>query len=412
MYSLFQINSTRNQGSTGRIAEQIGLLAKKKGWKVLTAHGARYIQPSCLESYQVCSSLDEKRHFLNSLLFDGHGLSCSNATRSLIKLIEEANPDIVHLHNIHGYYINYRILFEYLNWKKTPVVWTLHDCWAFTGHCAYFDMVKCGKWRTGCFDCPQTKEYPMSIIDKSKRNWKLKKELFASHPNLTLVPVSNWLADQCRFSFFNSYVPIVPIHNGIDLDVFKEDEEGAREVKRKYGICGKMVIAVANKFGKRKGLEDIVSLRKLLAKDITIVLVGVSKSERKRVGNNLIAIEHTENINELIALYSAADVFINPTHEDNYPTTNLEAMACGTPVVTYKTGGSPEAVDIDTGIIVDDGNIQALHDSILTILCSSDKYTKDLCRNKAEKSFDKNMCFEAYMKLYGEILSNKTFSSR
>lgn len=404
MYSLFQINSTCNQGATGRIVEQIGLLAEARGWKAITAHGARYVQPSYLESYQICSIFDEKRHFLNSLLFDGQGLSCSNATLALTKRIEKANPSIVHLHNIHGYYINYKILFEYLNRKKIPVVWTLHDCWAFTGHCTYFDMIRCEKWQIGCSDCPQTKEYPKSIIDKSKRNWKLKKELFSNHPNLILVPVSNWLADKCKFSFFNNRASIVPIHNGIDLDVFKKDEEGSKDIKRKYGINGKMVIAVANGFGKRKGLEDIFILRKLLAKDIAIVLVGVSKSERERAGNDFVAIEHTENINELIALYSAADVFINPTHEDNYPTTNLEAMACGTPVITYKTGGSPEAVDINTGIVVDVGDVQGLHDAILTVLSSSVKYNKHYCRERAERSFDKNKCFEAYIKLYEEIL--------
>ena len=405
MCSIFQINTTLNQGAIGRIAEQIGLLAEERGWKVITAHGARYIQPSCLESYQICSSLDEKRHFLNSLLFDGQGLSCSNATRTLTKRIEEINPTIVHLHNIHGYYINYKILFEFLNRKKIPVVWTLHDCWAFTGHCAYFDMIRCEKWQIGCSACPQTKEYPKAIIDKSKRNWKLKKELFSNHPNLTLVPVSNWLADKCKLSFLNNNASIIPIHNGIDINVFKEDEEGGKEVKRKYGIRGKMVIAIANGFGKRKGLEDILSLRKLLAKDIAIVLVGVSKKEKKQAGNDFVTVEHTENISELIALYSAADVFINPTHEDNYPTTNLEAMACGTPVITYRTGGSPEAVDVKTGIVVDDGDIQGLHDAILIVLNSSKKYTKDYCRKRAEKCFDKNKCFGAYMKLYEEVLS-------
>lgn len=406
MRTLFQINVTSNWGSHGKIAEDIGRLAIEKGWRSVIAYG-RYATPSQSETIKIGSDISVKEHVLESRLMDNHGLASRSATRRLIKQIDDIKPDIIHLHNIHGYYLNYPLLFDYLKSAGVPVVWTLHDCWPFTGHCAYFDYAGCERWKRGCFSpCPCKNEYPKSLLLESpQRNYQLKKEILNSVENLILVPVSDWLGGLLKDSFLNKY-PAKVIKNGIGLNVFKTSD--ASDVRDKYGIGHeRYVLGVASVWEKRKGFDDFLQLAKGMPIDMKIVLVGLDKIKLSIARqNDIIGIPRTESVGELVALYSGADMFLNLTYEDNYPTTNLEAMACGTPVLTYRTGGSPESVSLDTGWVVEKGDIDAVKNIILTIPCNNDTMRK-ACRERAEIKFDKNKCFEEYLKLYEELMALK-----
>jgi len=403
---VLQINVTANSGSTGKIAEQIGRLVMAEGWQSIIAYG-RYANPSESNLIRIGTKFDLIEHGIECRLFDNHGLASRQATRQFIQKVEEIKPDIIHLHNIHGYYINYQLLFDYLSKLDTPIVWTLHDCWSFTGHCAHFDFAKCEKWRKGCFaPCPCKKKYPTTLIaDRSKENWETKQQCFTSIKNMTLVPVSNWLGDLTRQSFLNQY-HIRVIHNGIDLNYFQPTED-IKAIKAKNGITGKYtILGVANVWNGRKGFADFIRLHKTLPQEYSIVLVGVSKKQKSTLPKGIIGIERTQDQKELSQVYSAANVFVNPTYEDNYPTTNLESMACGTPVITYRTGGSPESINKDTGIVVKQGDINGLARAIQDICKKGKEYYTEKCRKWAIEHFDMHQCFEEYIQLYKEIVSH------
>lgn len=403
MPKLLQINSAINYGSTGKIAEQIGELAKQQGWESYIAHG-RYINPSHQVAIQVGNRLDWLLHALLTRLTDRHGLFSTRATRKLVKHIEEIKPDIIHLHNIHGYYLNYKVLFEYLNKSNIPVVWTLHDCWTMTGHCAYFDYAKCDKWQMSCHNCPQKGTYPVSwVADRSRDNYKEKRDLFTSIQNLILVPVSKWLAGVVQNSFLKDKRVDV-IHNGIDVQTFQP--KISNTLTKQYNFADKrIVLGVALPWSPRKGLPDFIKLyEKLDIRLYQMVLIGLSKEQIAQLPIGVIGLERTNSVEELAEWYSVADVFVNPTYEDNYPTTNLEAISCGTPVVTYRTGGSPESVTPQTGRVVEQGNIEAVAKAIEE-LCAEDRDAmRTRCREYAVAHFDKQECFKKYLELYEEII--------
>jgi len=401
---LLQINTTLNYGSTGRIAENIGLLANQSGFDTYMAHGPRCINPSALKSICAETSLGEKIHGIGTRLFDKHGLMSRQSTQKLISEIIKIKPDIIHLHNIHGYYINYQILFSFLKEYNCPIVWTLHDCWSFTGHCAHFDLIGCDKWKTECNHCSQKGEYPKSYVDFSSRNFNLKKEAFTGCDNLTIVPVSYWLEDLVKESFLRGYKTKV-IHNGIDIDKFSVCNN-AEEMRAKYGITAKYVIlGVASPFTQRKGFFDFISLSQMLPEEYCLVMVGLNAEQKKNLPGNIIGIERTQDVNELASLYSCADVFVNLTYEDNFPTTNLEAMACGTPVITYNTGGSPESLDDMTGIVVEKGNIREAKNAISAICSKGKSEYINSCRNRAVQFFNNKDRFMEYIDLYNELLA-------
>jgi len=398
---LVQINVASNCGSTGKIAEQIGGLMKAKGWESYIVHAQRYSRPTILTDLSTSSSLTEKAHYFGSLLTDGQGLYSRNTTKDLVRKLEEIKPDVVHLHNIHGSFMNYPVLFEYMKRTAVPVVWTLHDCWSFTGHCVYFDRIGCEKWREQCEHCPQKESYPKSFVDRSKRNYNLKKYLFASLNDITLVPVSDWLHGLVAKSFLGKY-PIKTIHNGIDLTTFRPSDNTFRrehDIEKKFIILG-----VADGYGDRKGLSEFNRLAEELDDDVRIVMVGLEEKEKKQVSSKIIAMGRTKNQQELVNIYSCADVYINPTYEDNFPTTNIEALACGTPVITYKTGGSPEAVDDNTGIVVDKGDYQGLKQAIKLIRERGKAAFAEVCRERAERCFNKDDRYEEYLRLYEEVI--------
>lgn len=398
MKTLFQINVTANWGSTGKIAEGIGQIAISHGWRSLIAYG-RGNPKSESELIRIGNDWDMRLHALSSRIFDNQGLMSKRATKKLDEQIKAIHPDIIHLHNIHGYYLNYKILFEYLATAGIPIVWTLHDCWSFTGHCAHFVTVDCNKWMLQCDNCALKKDYPQSLVlDRSKQNYIDKKNAFNSVQNLTFVPVSNWIDSYLKQSFLKNYHSIV-IHNGIDTDVFypKDDIDS-----NKFTVLG-----VANVWNQSKGLNDFIELAKKIDKDIQLILVGVSARQKESLPDNIIAIERTSNADELAKLYSSANVYVNLTYADTFPTTNIEALACGTPVITYRTGGSPEAISEDTGFVVEQGDLEGVIDAINEIKAKGKNYYQTKCRERAVKYFRKEDRYNDYIKLYEDILNDK-----
>ena len=401
MKTLLQINIVVNYGSTGHIAEDIGQHAIQHGWDSYIAYG-RNPRLSKSKTIRIGTDCDVNLHGLQTLLFDRHGLASVKPTKKLIEKIQEIKPDIIHLHNIHGYYINYEILFDFLNSADIPVIWTLHDCWAMTGHCAHFEFVDCDKWKTQCYSCPLKNKYPSSLlIDCSKTNYIRKKRLFNSVRNMTLVPVSNWLRSIVNSSFLSDYTVQV-INNGINLNIYTPKKGNVFHTKYKLSNYF-IILGVAHIWSIKKGLNDFIKLSKLLSDNFKIVLVGLSKKQLNDLPTNILGIPLTENTEQLADLYSAADLFVNPTWEDNFPTTNIEALACGTPVVTYKTGGSLEAIDSDTGFIVEQGDINGILDAVKAVKDNGKSYYTKVCRFRAEQFYNKVDRCQDYIDLYNRL---------
>lgn len=396
------INPVCGQGSTGRICVGIAEMLRKKNHSayVAYAHG----RSTYLNSFNFSGGkFDYYIHNLLSRITDSEGLHSTFSTKRLIKKIEIIQPDIVHIHTMHGHYLNYKLLLEYLSKKAIPIVMTLHDCWTFTGHCAHFDLRGCKKWQIECQKCEFLDEYPISwFIDRSKQNFNLKKQLFENvKDHLTLVPVSYWMEGLLRKSFLKDF-RIQTIHNGIDLSVFKPSDPG--DIYKKYKIKGKkIIIGVALPWSSYKGFSDFIKMRSLLGEEYVIIMVGVSQEQAMMLPDGIIGITRTDSPEELAQLYSIADVLVNTTYCDNYPTVNLESIACGTPVITYLTGGSPEALDENTGAVVNQGDVDALIKCIHDICHSSFNY-KEHCLDKAKSSFDRDKCFENYLEIYNSIL--------
>ena len=390
MMKVLQINTTYDIGSTGRIMAGIDNILMEEGIDSYCAFG--YGNRIDEHHYKIINKVDSKIHNALSRLTDSQGLHSTIKTRQFIKWLEKVNPDIVHLHNLHGNYLNYKLLFLYLQNSKCKVVWTLHDCWPFTGHCAYFDMAGCDKWKTECCRCPQIHCYPPSLVDKSNYNFQLRRRLFTSLSNrLIMVPVSEWLAGLLKESFF-SKTPIITIHNGINLSNFKHY---GRNSDSPY------IIGVAAPWDKRKGLADFIKLREMLDQKIGITLVGLTKSQIASLPQGLRGIERTNNVQELAKLYSGASVFVNTTYEDNYPTVNLEAIACGTPVITYRTGGSPESVLGSCGFVIPQDDIQSLKNAVIELV--SNNIAAEVLVRIAKANFDEKNCFRSYLELYKSL---------
>lgn len=399
MPKIVQINTALNCGSHGRIVEQISHVGAGRGFDTTIVHGARYVNKSQFADIQTTTKNQERLNGIRSLLFDAHGLGLKCATKSLITKLEEIKPDIVHLHNIHGYYLNYQILFDYLAKSGVPVVWTLHDCWSITGHCSQFENYNCDKWKTQCHDCQYIMDwYPKSLIDRSRRNFELKKQCFTSVKNMTIVPVSHWLEDKVKQSFLAKY-PIKVINNGVDISSFRPSEASGKISSNKFTILG-----VASNWDNDKGVQEFIKLSDNVY--YQVVMVGVKDELKQKLPKSIIAVSRTNNQQELAEYYSLADVFINPTYKDTFPTVNLEALACGTPVITYKTGGSPESITPETGIVVDKGDFEQLCTAIEVVRKNGKHFYSDSCRERAVKFYNKDDRFKDYIDLYENILDN------
>lgn len=396
---ILQINCIANSCSTGRIAEQVGELAQQEGWESYIAYG-QYAYTSSSKLIRIANKFDLGIHFIETRLLDRHGLSSRLATKRLIKKVKEINPDIIHLHNIHGYYLNYPILCDYLISSGKPVVWTMHDCWALTGHCAYFDTANCERWKSGCFQCPLKSIYPKSIFaDRSQKNYIQKTQWFTALDNLTIVAVSGWLNDIVKQSILKEKrLELIP--NGIDIKRFHPVEN----VDNHYHFQGKKVLlGVVASWTAENGFYDFISLSKHISDEYCIVMVGVNDSMKKKLPHNIIGINKTENLETLSQLYSRALVLLTLSHNDTFPTTNLEALACGTPVITYPTGGSPEAVDDKTGFVVEAGDFDKVIEAIKIIDTNGKAYYSQNCRTRALEYFDKDKQLAKYIELYKSI---------
>lgn len=407
MKTLLQINPVlRVNTSTGRIMQEIGELAMQHGWRSCIAYskGRDGIKSCQSEVIPVGNKWSTIWHGLETRLFDRHGLASNEATRLFVKQIQELKPDVIHIHNIHGYFLNYQILFDFLAKSNIPVVWTVHDCWLYTGHCYYYSYAGCNKWQTGCGHCPQKREFPASwLIDRSHQNYEDKKQAFTSLPQdqLTIVPVSEWIWEEMQHSFFRNNQFHV-IHNGINTNIF--NIYNPEQVKQKYGLNGKhILLGVASIWSREKGFDDCIQMADLLHPDEMLVLVGVRPEQQKKLKKNMLGIPRTENIHQLAELYAAADAFINPTWQDNYPTVNLEAIACGTPVVTYRTGGSIEAITDQTGFIVPQGNVKEMLEAARLISQRGKAYYQQPCRTYALENFRKEDRYQDYLDLYDKL---------
>ena len=398
---ILQINSVCGVGSTGRIATDLHAVLKTAGHESMIAYG-RDKPLNCDRTIKIGKQFDVYMHVAKTRFFDRHGFGSKNATRKLIKEIEKYQPDLIHLHNLHGYYLNVEILFNYLKKLKKLIVWTLHDCWAFTGHCAHFEYAKCTCWQMGGdHHCIQKKEYPTSWwLNNSKNNYKRKKKAFTGVENLTIVTPSEWLASYVKQSFLKEY-PIKIINNGIDLDIFKPQRSDFEAKNKLYNRF--MILGVTNSWNQKKGLDYFLELAQTISWNEVIVLVGLSEEQKLNLPSKILGITRTDSVKALAEIYATADVFVNPTLEDSFPTTNLEALASGTPVITFDTGGSPESVTKDVGFVTKQGDLEALIKKINQIKRNGKIYYSKKARNRAETFYDKNDRFNDYLHLYQQL---------
>lgn len=397
---VLQISTVCGSGSVGRITTDIYHTLEKNGDEGIIAYGRRKA-PEGVNAFRFGSNLDMGIHVLSTFLKGEHGFSSSGQTRRLIGKIREWNPDVIHLQNIHGFVLQVELLFAYLKKAGKPVVWTLHDCWPYTGHCAFYDYTACDRWKTGCSGCREyRKTYPYALFrNNTENNYERKRIAFTGVPNLTIVVPSRWLEREVKQSFLKDY-PVQVIPNGIDLRLFRPADTAAG-LRSRLGLDGKFVIlGVANVWERRKGLAYFEELAGRLSEAYQIILIGLSGKQIRSLPKNVIGLERTSSVKELAEYYSMADVFVNATLEDNFPTTNLEALACGTPVITFQTGGSPESLDEDCGRVVPKGDRDALLNAIVQE--KAEPKSSGNCLKRAEQ-YEKYGRFQEYVELYHRL---------
>lgn len=392
-----EINST-NFGSTGSIMLHIAEAARARGHEVLIccpkSRSNAKKQPA--QQLLIGNRVSRNLHILLGRVTGLQGCFSVLSTLRFLRTIKRFRPDVIHLHNLHSEYINLPMLFGYIKRHSIKTIWTLHDCWAFTGHCPHFTMAACGKWKSGCCHCPSYREYPASAVDNSAYMYRLKKRWFTGAEDMTIVTPSRWLAELVKQSYLKDY-PVEVIHNGIDLAVFKPTESRFRE---EHGIAEDqyVLLGVAFGWGESKGLDVFIELSRRLDARFQIVLVGTDEAVDSQLPENIISIHRTQNQRALAEIYTAADLFVNPTREDTYPTVNMEALACGTPVLTFRTGGSPECIDDSCGSVVDCDDVDAMEREIVRI-CEERPYAKGNCLRRAQ-GFDRQSQYDKYIGCY------------
>lgn len=397
---LVEINAAHNL-STGNIMLQIAQTAREDGMEAYTfSKKTRTAKKTHIDNHYLIGSVFENT--LNRYIAfytDFQDVGSYFGTKKLVKKLKEIDPDVIHIHDIVGWYVNIKVLFKYFKECGKPIVWTFHDCWAFTGRCIYYDYVKCDAWKTGCAKCIQPEGYPTTkIFDHASWNYKRKKELFTSLDNLTIVTPSKWMKSQVKESFLKDFDCRV-INNGVDKNVFKPTSSDFRE---KYNLQDKkIVLGICSCWGQvRKGYKYMVELSNKLDDSYQVVLVGVNEGEGYTVPDNIIGIHKTTNVEELVEIYSTADVLVDPTLEDNFPSTHIEALACGLPIVTFETGGAIETVNEKTGKIVPQKNIYVLQAAVEQV-CNSDIDYKTNCLEESAK-YDKKEKYQEYISLLKE----------
>lgn len=392
---VLQINSVCGKGSTGRIAVQISNYLNQCDVENYIAYG--FGKSDLPNTFYFGNSLDSHLHSFLSRKLCWQGKLSHIPTLRLIRYIKRINPDVVHLHNIHGHYLNYKILFYHLKKMNCQVVWTFHDCWPFTGKCVHFTAINCEKWKTGCYECPQLDRYPDSKRDRSQKNYFEKKTAFTSISNLHIVTVSNWLKSVTEKSFFSNS-DIRCIYNGIDTDYFSYQDGSIRD---QYQLQGKFIIlSVASVWNKGKGLDNFISLSKRLDDDEVIVLIGVTPEQMNVLPKNIIAIPNLSDHSVLIHWYSSADVFVNYSLEETFGLVVAEAMSCGTPAIVMNSTACPEVVDSDTGFVVEPNDIDLVIDAINTIKTKGKESYSINCKERIHRLFRLELMQRSYYELY------------
>lgn len=393
-----QINTVCGIGSTGRITTDLHNALVERGHECLICYG-RGDAPEDFKGYRIGTDLDVHLHALYSRITDRTAFASKRATLELLRKIEEFKPDIVHLHNLHGYYIHFEKLFQYLKQYNKPVIWSLYDCWSFTGHCCHFDYIGCDKWKAGCQDCPQKKEYPASyILDQSKKNYRDKKRLIHSINQLTVVPPTQWLSQILENSYLSDInKKIIP--TGIDLEAFQPTSSNLRKELQLEDT--QVVLGVSNGFGKFKGSKYFLQLAERLPKNYRLVLLGVTKEQSSQYPKEVLTLPRTNSTHQLAQFYTMADVFVNPTLQETQGLTSIEALACGTGVVTFQSGGSAESMNESCGIAVVRDDFEGLLQAVIQV-CGN-PFSPELCRKKAME-YDKKKLLKDYIDLYQNTL--------
>ena len=404
---IVMINVVSGTGGTGRICTDLADLLHASGHRCTVFYGRETVPDRYADlSVRVGGPLGVKTHALLARMTDSAGWHSKTATRHMIRQIEALRPDVIHLHNLHGYYLDCETLFEYLKGAGIPVVWTLHDCWPFTGHCAHYDYRGCTRWQTGCEDCPAKRDYPASLfLDRSKAHYVKKKALFTGVEPLTLAAVSDWMKDQAARSFLKDY-PITRIYNGVDRRFFHPDPGDERQV---LGIGQrKMFLGLAAPWTKRKGFDFFIRLAGQLREDEVIVMAGLGKDQIARMPKGIIGLERILDPARLARLYSAADVVLNPSFEESFGMVTAEALACGTPVIVQNTTASPEMVDETCGRVLQRGDLEGLRGTVDDLLRQA--IPQEACLKRAER-FDRERNGQRYLDLYRQCAARKKRSA-
>ena len=400
MPKLLQINSVVNTGSTGRIAEQLGVLAISQGWESYIAYG-REARGSQSRLIKIGSKWDVNFHAIGSILTDRHGLFSRYATKRFLQQVDIIQPDVVHLHNLHGYYINVPMLLRYLKQKNIPTVITMHDFWLMTGHCAYINQ-SCDRWKTGCGNCPRLNQYPAAKFDNTKANWKWKASLFIDMPNVTLVPVSYWLGRYVDESLLKNAKQNV-IYNGIDTNVFKPFDGGASVGGVDWSKF--TIMAIATRWTEANGYQDVMKLSSILPDNCQIVMVGLDEQQMSNLPKNIIGFRKTESFTQLQELYTKSDVIFNPNREVTFGLVTAEAMACGTPAIVLRDTAGEELVDEQTGYVID--SVEEVPELISTINQVDKNYMSKACRDRVRELFNAEKQFQKYIDLYNRLICEK-----
>ncbi len=389
---ILYINTVCGTGSTGRIVVDLYKEAEKNGDTCMVGYG-RGTAPYDINGYRIGNDIDMYCHALLTRITDKTAFYSKHATRKFLEKVDEFKPDLIHLHNLHGYYIDIEMLFNYIKEKNIKVVWTLHDCWSFTGHCAHFDYVGCQKWKTGCYKCPQKNVYPKSsLADASSWNYEHKKNAFCGVKDMTIITPSKWLADLVKESFLREYEVCVLV-NGIDFSIFNSIP--FNDKKKEIAKGKKIVLGVTSVWNERKGSRDYIELAKNLPDQYVLVIVGVPKEEHSKLPLNIIAFEKTKSIQELIEFYKCADVYFNASLEETMGMTTIEALICGLPVITFDRTAVPEFVPEVKGIVVKAHDIEGVKNAIKLL---SNKKSVDV--TYAIQKFEKNIAYKKYLEVY------------
>lgn len=400
---VLQINAVYEYSSTGRTTQELHEFLLSRG---VESYVAAINVRSEGNFIRLSNSLDGKVHKALSMLLGRQGFYSLNTTHNFIKKIDEIKPDIIHLRVLHSNCINLPILLRYIANKNIVTIITLHDCWFFTGHCCYFSDSDCERWKIGCGNCPDLKNWNRSLFfDRSSKNLYDKEILFGLIKNLAVVGVSDWVTNFVQYSIFKNAHRICRIYNWIDINKFfpHETHQLRRKLKLEHSF---VILGVAQAWSEQKGILDFLQLAKICPQ-YKFLLVGKIPYQYYPLSNNIISIGVLSDLKQLSDCYALADVFFNPSQRETFGKVTLEAQACGTPVVTYNLTANPELVPVNCGYIVNNHDLNAVKLALDEICQKGKESYLDSCRNFVATNFNSISLMNSYLKLYEEMLNNK-----